>query len=272
MDMKGTARAYQQGKYEFPDEELLSLCPDRLRGVIRSNLKTATDHVDGIDGLMPEIIDHAQDLIEQARDLLLDKGVTFTDAEIEDLRFLSWPLTELEQAEQEAQRNIEKLERTRLHALWKQVENQALAATAAAIGGELKAGNERLSGIRLKISGRPGASEASGKTVLSLVDELHALNVHSAKLGGWTCSKHGHNFETDPSPAWDISMSLPTQQIIWLYLWAWFEKHRISACPIIEFDWQDGNQPRCNWAYLAHLWPELIPGTFNVLKAVTAHP
>jgi len=43
----------------------------------------ATYQIDGLGGIDQVRVDHAQDLIDQARGLLLDKGMSFTQVEIE---------------------------------------------------------------------------------------------------------------------------------------------------------------------------------------------
>ncbi|MHB9376227.1 hypothetical protein ACYHMY_28465 (plasmid) [Pseudomonas amygdali pv. morsprunorum] len=83
--------AYKGDAYEFPDEDLLDYSVEQLQALIRKKQPLATYQIDGLGGIDQVLVDHAQDLIEQARDLLLDKGVSFNQDEIEYLEFLTWP-------------------------------------------------------------------------------------------------------------------------------------------------------------------------------------
>ncbi|NWD57155.1 hypothetical protein HX878_20705 [Pseudomonas veronii] len=257
--------AYKGDAYEFPDEDLLDYSVEQLQALIRKKLPLATYQIDGLGGIDQVRVDHAQDLIDQARDLLLDKGMSFTQAEIEELEFLTWPPTESERIERETQQLAEAAERVRLAALRKQVEARSLATTQNAIDGKLADQPAVVQGIKLVLSrsglsfsnGEIYPSGPSGTEVLSLVDQLQAIGVTDARLRSYTCSRVGVQFDTDPVPSWKIEMRLPVDPVVWLFLWSWYEQHQVSQSPTIETDWKDGNEPMSSWAPLSGLWPEL---------------
>ena len=257
--------AYKGDAYEFQDEDLLDYSVEQLQALIRNNLPLATYHIDGLGGIDQVRVDHAQDLIDQARDLLLDKGMAFTQAEIKELKFLTWPLTESERLERETQQLAEAAERVRLAALRKQVEARSLAITQDAIDGKLADQPSAVQAIKLVLS-RSGLSFSngeiypngpSGSEVLSLVDQLQAIGVTDARLRSYSCSRVGVQFDTDPVPSWKIEMRLPVDTMVWLFLWSWYEQHQVSQSPTIEIDWKDGDEPMSSWAPLSDLWPEL---------------
>lgn len=257
--------AYKGDAYEFQDEDLLEYSVEQLQALIRNKLPLATYQIDGLGGIDQVRVDHAQDLIDQARDLLLDKGMSFTQAEIEELEFLTWPLTESERLERETQQLAEAAERVRLAALRKQVEARSLAITQDAIDGKLANQPIVVQAIKLVLSrsghsfsnGEIYPSGPSGSEVLSLVDQLKAIGVTDVRLRSYTCSRVGVQFDTDPVPSWKIEMLLPVDPLVWLFLWSWYELHRVSESPTIETDWNDGNVPMSSWAPLSGLWPEL---------------
>lgn len=191
--------------------------------------------------------------------------MSFTQAEIEELEFLTWPPTESERIERETQQLAEAAERVRLSALRKQVETRSLATTQNAIDGKLADEPVVVQGIKLVLSrsghsfsnGEIHPSGPSGTEVLSLVEQLQAIGVTDARLRSFTCSRVGVQFDTDPVPSWTIEMRLPVTTVVWLFLWSWYEQHQVSQSPTIEIDWKDGNEPMSSWASLSGLWPEL---------------
>ena len=90
------SNAYTANRYLYPDGDLPFKSDEELHSLISRRLPVATDLLDGLSGNRPEQIDHAQDIVEQARDLLLDRGATFSDEERLAMFFLEWPLTEAE--------------------------------------------------------------------------------------------------------------------------------------------------------------------------------
>lgn len=257
--------AYKGDAYEFPDGDLLVYSVEELQALIRKKLPLATYQIDGLGGIDQVRVDHAQDLIDQARDLLLDQGMSFTQVEIDELQFLTWPPTESERIERETQQLADAAERVRLAALRKKVKARSLAITQNAIDGKLADQPGVVEGIKLVLS-RSGLSYSngeiypsgpSGSEVISLVDELQAIGVTDARLRSYTCSRVGVQFDTDPVPSWKIEMRLPVAPIVWLFLWSWYEQHQVSETPTIETDWEDDNEPMSSWAPLFGLWPEL---------------
>ena len=77
-------------KYLFPEEALEGKTTEELRGIIAKKLSTACHQPDGCDHVMPEVIDYAQDLIRQCRDLLAERGELFSDTDKTAMGFLHW--------------------------------------------------------------------------------------------------------------------------------------------------------------------------------------
>lgn len=86
--------------YHFPEPSLSQMSNEGLLDVIRRRLPQALDMTDGSDINSDVKIDYAQDLIEQARDLLLERGHVFSEEERQQMSFVIWPLSEEEKAEQ----------------------------------------------------------------------------------------------------------------------------------------------------------------------------
>lgn len=264
--MNQPIRFYKPDSYEFPDDDLLELTALELRKVISNNVARATDHVDGLGGITPVMVDYAQDQIEQARDLLLDMGCTFTQDEVDNLPFLAWPLSEAEQAAEDRQRIADKIERERVYVLRQEQERIALTAVDDAIAGKL----DNSSPVRKRIVVKLSQTGPSGAEVLSLVEQLHALGESSANLRSWHCTRPEYTFETDPCPAYAVVVELPTRPIIWLFLWAWYHHHRIATWPVIEYTFQDGAEPMSGWAYLTDQWPEYKDPMLSALENLSA--
>ena len=99
--------------YLFPEPELRACTDEELYTLIRENLPNATAETDGTDLLTDVAIDHAQDLIEQARDLLLARGAAISPQWRAALRFLRWPLSPAEVTANQARR-LREIEEDRL--------------------------------------------------------------------------------------------------------------------------------------------------------------
>lgn len=99
--------------YLFPEPELRACTDEELYTLIRENLPNATAETDGTDLLTDVDIDHAQDLIEQARDLLLARGAAISPQWRAALRFLRWPLSPAEVTANQARR-LREIEEDRL--------------------------------------------------------------------------------------------------------------------------------------------------------------
>lgn len=251
-------RYYKDDGYLFPDPDLLGYSAAQLRTLIHRELPTALFQIDGTGGITPVHVDYAQDLIEQARDLLLDQGETFSPEDVERLSFLSWPVSTEEQAKQEALQQ-EDAARAQSYSLLNQVRSRALETARKAMLGRLVPDSPGIQGIELVI-GKSGHRSSdpgpSGAEVMEMVARLHALGAPTAKLGGYVCSRGGVTFETDPLPAWSVSMDLPTQTTVWAFLIQWHADHQILQPPHIDIAWEDEGIPRKDWVTLAELWTD----------------
>lgn len=263
--MTSRERFYKADAYEFQNADLLEYSSAELRSLISTELPTAQYQIDGLGGVTQVNVDYAQDLIEQARDLLLDRGESFTSDEVDTLSFLTWPLSEAEQAEHDALLLRDAAKRELVYSRLKLVRSRGLEIAREAMQGSLEADSPKVRGIALVIK-RSGHSFVDGKIttigpngseVLAMVAQLHALGANSAKLGGWSCSKVGVTFETDPIPSWSVRMDLPTQAQVWAFLIQWYTDHSILQTPYIEIDWHDEETPRTDWETLGQLWPTL---------------
>lgn len=76
--------------YLFPYPEIKEKQNDALFALINVHLPTATGMVDGTDGTTDVHIDYAQDVIEQARDVLVSRGVEISAELRLKLNFLDW--------------------------------------------------------------------------------------------------------------------------------------------------------------------------------------
>lgn len=84
--------AWTASSYLFPEPALLNRSSAELRGVIAEHLPGALAMVDDFNGTTDASIDYAQDIIEQARDILIERGESFTDEEKQRMKFLRWSL------------------------------------------------------------------------------------------------------------------------------------------------------------------------------------
>ncbi|MBA1280329.1 hypothetical protein [Stutzerimonas stutzeri] len=268
---------YKDDAYEFPDPELLSYSNEALRKLIQRELPMAVDHVDGLGGMNHGVqIDHAQDLIDQARDILLDRGETFSQEDRESMPFLSWPLSPEEKAEKEAQLRRELAANAAAAARREVVLNKAMEIAKAAMAGSLESDPEAVRGITLVISrsswtriqGVDTTEGPSGSEVKELIARLRALGATSADLGSWGCSKIGVGFDDDPEPAWRVRMELPRHSEVWSFLREWHNEHETLRWtrPIIEVDWLDEGEPACSWVTLGELWDALEPKPVDPLQ------
>lgn len=263
--MTSHERFYKADAYEFPNADLPEYSSAELRSLISKELPTAHHQIDGIGGISQVHVDYAQDLIDQARDLLLDRGESFTSEEVDTLSFLTWPLSEAEQADHDARLLRDAAERELTYSRLELVRSRGLEIARESMQGKLKADSPEVRGVTLVI-GRSGHSFVDGKIttlgpngveVLAMVAQLQALGVNSAKLGGGSCSQVGVTFETDPIPSWSVRMDLPTQAQVWAFLIQWYRDHNIHQTPYIEIDWHNEENPRTDWETLGQLWPTL---------------
>lgn len=76
--------------YFFPNPEISEQKNEELFALINQHLPAAKDMVDGTDGTTDVHIDYAQDVIEQARDVLVSRGVPISAELRLQLNFLDW--------------------------------------------------------------------------------------------------------------------------------------------------------------------------------------
>lgn len=88
--------------YFFPNPEIAEMQNESLFALIDQYLPTAQNMVDGFEPVSDVQIDYAQDNIEQARDVLVARGVAISAELRESLSFLDWR-TPAEKAQQRAQ-------------------------------------------------------------------------------------------------------------------------------------------------------------------------
>lgn len=262
--------SYNVDAYEFPDPELLDYSNEALHKLIQSKLPLARDHVDGLGGMHHQLqIDHAQDQIDQARDILIDRGETFSKEEQESLPFLSWPLSVQEKAEKEAQLKRQLAANAAAAARREVVLNKALETAKAAMAGGLENDVESVRGITLVISrsgwtriqGVETPQGPSGSEVKEMIARLHALGATSANLGGWTCSRVGVSFDDDPELSFRVRMELPRHSAVWAFLREWHNEYETLrwSTPIIEVDWLNEGERACSWVTLGELWDAMEP-------------
>jgi len=85
--------------YDFP-QELHSLSISELLELIERHQEMAQTMCDGTNCWDLAREEYGQDVIQQARDMLLFKGYKFSETEISNLGYLNWPLTKSEAREQ----------------------------------------------------------------------------------------------------------------------------------------------------------------------------
>lgn len=263
---------YDPERYEFPDQDLLALSTVELRALMNNCLPLALDMVDGMGGPWPVQIDHAQDRVEQARDILLDRGEEFDQEQRDAMPFLDWPKTPEEKAEEQArfQREREEIAARNAHAAI--VASKALVVARAAFEGRLELGTQATHGIQLVLSrsSRDTAFRQSptGAEVLALVEQLQAMGESSVELSSYSCSMAGVDFANDPEPAWKLRMDLPTRADTWTALVGWGRTHTSVGTPTIEFDWEYKGLPETSWESLFGIWPKSeVLSLFDALLA-----
>lgn len=89
---QGQPSTWSASSYLYPKPALLNRSNAELRQLIAERLPGALDMVDGFNGVTDVSIDCARDTIEQARDILIERGESFTDEEKQRMNFLRWSL------------------------------------------------------------------------------------------------------------------------------------------------------------------------------------
>ena len=253
---------YNPDAYDFPDESMLSLSCAELRAILAEEIPM----VDGSHRVGFEHVDYAEDIAQQARDLLLDRGEIFSDDEIRRLSFLKWPLSPEEEIRREAQSKREQAAHAAYLAESSSQSELALQKTRQAISGELSGRGADVAGVKLKLSGRGSvrsgceADSLIGPNVRDLVQRLHTYGVPSAEIRSYQCFKPMVTFDTDPDLAWSVAMDLPIEREVWGFLVEWCDRHG-AECPTVEVDWYHEGEPGTPWHQLTSTaWSSLWGG------------
>jgi hypothetical protein len=208
--------------YLFPDESLGQSENDALLSFIERYLPDAKDQTDGSDHHSDVRIDYAQDLIEQARDLLLARGHVFSAEAQSELDFLSWPLSDAEKAAAEQEEAARRIERAAAYDKFKKSKVAMEAGVEAALGGR-DIPDELLRGLELSIGAQIPSDKAvatSGAQVLEMVAQIERITGQKPGLG-YGCSRMGVTFAEDPHPAWSLHFALTNQPELWVLIRAW---------------------------------------------------
>ncbi|MGC8213254.1 hypothetical protein [Ralstonia pseudosolanacearum] len=251
--------------YLFPEPSLQECTNRQLYRLIRANLPYALDQTDGTDLSSDVTIDHAQDLIEQARDVLISRGEQIPRQLGAKLSFLSWPLRPEELAEQQARRlrELEADRNRRAHAAKLQAEITH-AILVVMEGGQLPA-DLSLEGVTVEIGWGPGSPSGDIRTRItpSGADVLHMRDALIAAGGECRVSGAAERdiaFEKALTPTWSLYFSVPSARETWDMLKQWWHEGRYQYAPhvwirrpeigIYDFFW--------HWSLDAH-WPAQAP-------------
>lgn len=248
---------YKEKIYLFPDEELLSLSSDDLRQVILANLMDAHDQTDGTDYNSDIRIDSAQDIIEQARDILLARGETFTDEEKCEMPFLSWPLTEEELAQEAIKKEQEQESRVRVNERWQNIIERYKPWLEILVQGKAPPSEADFSTVRMSL----GVSSLSGETNLPTWTEVLRMKEELQSVANLEVDAHysGTYFdmEGDVSCFWRFHFKPPLSPQAWSLLQKWWKEGRYTGQPEL---WAD----EVHWTL--ECWPEWGTGTLPVLE------
>ena len=251
--------------YLFPEPELRACTDEQLYALIRENLPDATAEPDGTDLVSDVAIDHAQDLIEQARDLLLSRGAVISPQLRATLRFLSWPLSPDKTAANQARqlREIEEDQLRREHAAKLGVEIIQAIRTVMD-GGQVPAALS-LEGVTVEVGWCSRTSDGvrrtispSGAEVVCMRDALIAAGCTQCRLSG--ASQGGVPFEDAPTPEWGLSFSVPLTRDAWDLLKQWWQEGRYSFAPHVWLHRREIGDPDFFWHWsLRDCWPAQAP-------------
>ncbi|ACD21661.1 hypothetical protein [Paraburkholderia phytofirmans] len=210
--------------YLFPMPSLKEKTSEELRAFIAANMADAHDQTDGTDMNSDVRIDHAQDAIEQARDILMKRGHSFTQEDREQMSFLSWPLTPEEQAEKNRRDAIEAEQQKIAWAKAEVQRNEMRDIVSALIRGEELPGVEvdRLQ-FNIGDSSIRGHFSISGAEVLAMTEKLRTITGDEPKLA-YCCSAPGIKFADDPAPGWGLYFYLTKQPELWALLTEWMRR------------------------------------------------
>ncbi len=244
--------------YLFPDDEIPGLSRDELLKVISANLDDAMDATDGSDINSDVRIDYAQDIIEQARDALVDEGYEFSQSEQERMSFLSWPLTPEQEKARAAKAEREAVDLA-AHFQWRDsTQAKFNRYLALAMNGEALPPESNFSGLKIEIGWSSWTSTWSGESTVSpsgddvgkMVDALINSGCADARIAAYSCSRVGVTFETDPCPGWTIDFSVPVSIEAWQLLRVWWDENRMQHAPHLWYSDPgvfSGNY--CHWSF-----------------------
>lgn len=223
---------FEEDRYLFPDKKLLIFSSDDLHRVILDNLTDANDHTDGTDCNSDVRIDFAQDIVEQARDILLARGKTFTDEEKCEMHFLSWPLTEEEIAQEAIKSEQEQKAMLRVRELWRSTVEKYTPWLEILVQGKMPTPEADFSTIKMRL----GVSAlSSGETnlptwteVCKMKDELQTianLEVDAGYSGFYA------DMESNRSCFWSFWLTPPSSPQSWSLLQKWWKEGRYTSQP-----------------------------------------
>ena len=251
--------------YLFPEPELRACTDEELYTLTRENLPNATAETDGTDLLTDVAIDHAQDLIEQARDLLLARGAAISPQWRAALRFLRWPLSPAEVTANQARRlrEIEEDRLRRAHAAKLGVD--ILQAIRTVMDGGRLPLSLSLEGVTVSIGwglrtsdGERRSISPSGAEVVRMRDALAAAGCCHCQIHG--ASQDGIPFEEAPTPEWSLNFSVPTNRAGWDLLKQWWKEGRFSHAPHVWMYRPELGDPEFFWHWpLDACWPGSAP-------------
>lgn len=251
--------------YLFPEPELCTCTDEQLYALIQENLPYATAEPDGTDHLSDVAIDHAQDLIEQARDLLMARGAEISPQLRAALRFLRWPLSPEEVAANQARqlREIEEDRIRRAHAA--KLGAEIIAAIRTVMDGGQVPATLSLEGVTVDVGwcsrtfdGERRTISPSGAEVVRMRDALIAAGCAECRLSG--ASQGGVPFEEAPTPEWGLSFSVPLTRDAWDLLKQWWQEGRYSIAPHVWLHRREIGDPDFFWHWsIAECWPAQAP-------------
>ncbi|RYY74501.1 MAG: hypothetical protein EOO52_13125 [Gammaproteobacteria bacterium] len=244
----GDLNFYKNDRYLFPDEELFSLSSDDLRRVILESLTDAHDQTDGTDCNSDVRIDFAQDIIEQARDIVLARGETFTAEEKCEMHFLSWPLTEEEIAQEFIKKEQEQEALLRVRERWQSTVEKYTPWLEILVQGKVPPTEADFSTIKMRL----GVSAlSSGETSLPTWTEVRRMKEELQSVANLEVEAHYSgkyaDMESNRSCFWSFWFTPPLSPQAWSLLQKWWKEGLYTSQPEL---WAD----EVHWTL--ECWPE----------------
>lgn len=198
--------------YLFPDRELLGMDNGALRRVISRNLRQANDQTDGSDMDSDVKIDYVQDIIEQARDILVGRGETFSDEEKESMEFLDWPLTEEQKAEKALADAREREAHRRFMEEWDRTIQHYTRWLVPLVHGEHPSPEVDFSGLTVHIG---VSSLSSGETRYPCWQQVLLMKEELERIAGMEIQAGYTGFEKDKESGKSCFWSFRFQPPVW---------------------------------------------------------